>query len=211
MLIVGAKGFAKEILEIIHENQQLQDLVFYDDVNSNLPEKLFHKFNILKDINEAKSYFENVDNKFTLGIGNPKLRKRIKDKFTAIGGDLVSTISTYASIGNYEVSIGKGCNILTGAILSNSVIIGEGCIVYYSAIITHDCVIKDYVEISPGAKVLGRVKIESYTQIGAGSIILPDITIGRNVIVGAGSVVTKDVLDNTIVAGVPAKILRSNK
>ncbi|CAM3661390.1 sugar O-acetyltransferase [Aeromicrobium ponti] len=45
--------------------------------------------------------------------------------------------------------------------------------------------------------------------IGGSSVILPGITIGDNSIVAAGSVVTKDVPANTIVAGNPAKILKS--
>jgi len=44
--------------------------------------------------------------------------------------------------------------------------------------------------------------------IGANVVIIGDITIGNNVIVGAGSVVTKSILDNCIVVGNPARILK---
>ncbi len=47
-------------------------------------------------------------------------------------------------------------------------------------------------------------------SIGSGATILANLVIGENAIVGAGSVVTRDVPPNTIVAGNPAKILRSN-
>jgi acetyltransferase-like isoleucine patch superfamily enzyme len=46
-------------------------------------------------------------------------------------------------------------------------------------------------------------------SIGSGATILSNLTIGENAIVGAGSVVTKDVPPNTIVAGNPARVLRS--
>jgi acetyltransferase-like isoleucine patch superfamily enzyme len=46
-------------------------------------------------------------------------------------------------------------------------------------------------------------------SIGSGSTILCGIEIGRDAIVGAGSVVTHDVLPGTIVAGNPARVLRS--
>jgi acetyltransferase-like isoleucine patch superfamily enzyme len=46
-------------------------------------------------------------------------------------------------------------------------------------------------------------------SIGSGSTILSKVVIGENAIVGAGSVVTRDVPPNAIVAGNPAKILRS--
>ena len=46
-------------------------------------------------------------------------------------------------------------------------------------------------------------------SIGSGSTILSNLVIGENAIVGAGSVVTHDVPANTIVAGNPARVLRS--
>jgi acetyltransferase-like isoleucine patch superfamily enzyme len=46
-------------------------------------------------------------------------------------------------------------------------------------------------------------------SIGSGATVLCKVTIGENAIVGAGSVVTKDVPANTIVAGAPAKVLRT--
>ena len=48
MLIIGAKGFAKELLEIFHQNNQTSNLSFYDDVNDDLPEKLFNLFHSIK-------------------------------------------------------------------------------------------------------------------------------------------------------------------
>lgn len=53
------------------------------------------------------------------------------------------------------------------------------------------------------------VKISKGSWIGACAIILKGVTIGEGAIVGAGSVVTKDVPDWTIVAGNPAKIIKT--
>ncbi len=57
--------------------------------------------------------------------------------------------------------------------------------------------------------ILQPIVIKRNAWIGAGATILPYITIGENAIVAAGAVVTKDVPDNSIVAGVPAKIVKS--
>lgn len=208
MLIIGAKGFAKEVLEVVHQLNQLDNLVFYDDVNNDVPEKLFGQFPILRTILEASIYFKTIDKRFTIGIGNPVLRKQLYDKFTALGGEFTSTISPLANIGAYDVEIGIGSNVLSGAVFSNNSTIGKGCIIYYNAIITHDCEIGDFVEISPAVTLLGRSKIGSYSQIGANTTVLPNVTIGKNVIIGAGSVVTKDVPDNCLAIGVPAVIKR---
>ena len=84
--------------------------------------------------------------------------------------------------------------------------------------------IKDGVHIGPKAIIVAhdssshcvdsnqktkfeRVLIKDNSYIGAGAIILPGITIGPRSIVAAGAVVKKDVPPNTIVAGVPAKII----
>lgn len=53
------------------------------------------------------------------------------------------------------------------------------------------------------------VKIGNDVWIGGNCTILPGVTIGNNVIIAAGAVVTKDVPDNSLVAGVPAKIIRT--
>jgi sugar O-acyltransferase (sialic acid O-acetyltransferase NeuD family) len=208
MILVGAKGFAKEVFEIVFKNKQSESIVFYDDINLNGTQTIFEDYLVLQSIEEAKDYFEKKDNRFTIGVGNPILRKKMFDKFTQIGGIPTSTISVDAKIGSKEVIVGVGTTILDGAIISNSVTIGTGCILYYNAILTHDCKVGDFVEISPAAILLGRCTVGSYTQIGANSTILPDITIGSNVIVGAGAIVTKNVPDNCVVYGNPAKIIR---
>lgn len=56
--------------------------------------------------------------------------------------------------------------------------------------------------------VPGEVVVKRNAWIGAGATILPDVTIGENSVVAAGAVVTKDVPANTVVAGVPAEVVR---
>lgn len=53
------------------------------------------------------------------------------------------------------------------------------------------------------------VTINDDVWIGANAVILPGVTIGRHCVIAAGAVVTKDVPDNTLVGGVPAKVIKS--
>ncbi len=209
MLVVGAEGFAKEILQILHENMELDQLVFYDDISPLKENKLFDKFTLLHSLQDAEQYLKTIDNRFTIGIGNPGLRDKMYRKFKALGGLFTSTISQKIDIGNFEVNIGPGTNILSGVKISNGVSIGTGCMIYYNAIVAHDVQIGKFVEISPGATLLGRCKIGDFTHIGAGAIILPDIIVGNHVMVAAGAVVINNVQSNVMVAGVPAIVKKA--
>jgi len=57
--------------------------------------------------------------------------------------------------------------------------------------------VNDSVSIGPGS------------WLGAGAIVLPGARLGRNVVVAAGSVVRGEVPDRCVVAGVPARVVRS--
>ncbi len=209
MIIIGAKGFAKEVLEILHRQTEPGKLAFYDDISPDAPATLFGSFPVYRDFSQVKQHFDKIDNRFALGIGSPAARKQLSDRFIAAGGILTSTVSDRAIIGSFGVGIGAGCNILSGATLSNDVTIGVGALVYYGVTVTHDCVVGDFAELSPSVILLGRSRVGAFTQIGAGSIVLPDVKIGSNVIIGAGSLVTKDIPDNVVAYGHPAKVVRT--
>lgn len=206
MIIVGAKGFAKEVLEVLHQLNQLENIVFYDDVNTDVPYVLYERFPVLKTMDQAYDYFKSVDNRFTIGIGNPILRKKIAIQFEQVGGVFTSVISPLANIGNYGNTFGEGCNIMTGTVITNDINIGKGVLINLNCTVGHDSHLGDFVELSPGVHISGNCKIGNYCNIGTNATILPKITLGENVIVGAGSVVTKHIPDNSIVVGIPAII-----
>jgi sugar O-acyltransferase (sialic acid O-acetyltransferase NeuD family) len=205
MLIIGAKGLAKEILQILEAKNKINKLVFFDDININDPRYVYDNYLILRTDQEIKEYFKQ-DNRFALGIGNPKLRKKLCDRFEKLGGMLSSVTDKTTTIGNYTV-IEDGCILMAGVKISNGVNIGKALLAYYDVVITHDVSIGDYVELSPGSKLLGHVKVEDEVHIGSGAIILPKLKIGKGSIIGAGAIVTKDVKPGSIVVGNPAREL----
>lgn len=78
--------------------------------------------------------------------------------------------------------------------------IGEGSAVNFGAVIlTHDMARSQHK----------HTRIGKYSAIGARSIVMPGVTVGDHSIVAAGAVVTADVPDNTIVAGNPARVIRT--
>lgn len=90
-----------------------------------------------------------------------------------------------------------------GIEIGNGVLIGHNVTL---AILNHDERPKFRQNIYPRP-----IKIGDNVWIGSNATILQGVTIGDGAIVGANAVVTKDVPENTIVAGIPAKIIRKTE
>lgn len=205
MLIIGAKGLAKELAEIVYKQVSEDDIYFYDDISTDLPDLLFDKFKILRTEDQVKELFK-TNGDFTIGIGNPGLRRKMYDKFHSLGGRPVVLISENAEVGSFDNKIGDGSVITSGCILTNSITLGKGCLINLNVTIGHDCKIGNFVEITPNVNISGHCEIADNVFIGTCATIIPKIKVGANSVIAAGSVVTKDVPPNVMVAGVPATI-----
>ncbi|HEX3079963.1 MAG TPA: acyltransferase [Puia sp.] len=109
--------------------------------------------------------------------------------------------------------IGKNCKISSHTFICEGVHIEDNVFVGHGVMFTNDLFPKaTNTDGSPQTeadwKVIKTV-VKKGASIGSNATILCGITIGENALVGAGSVVTKDVLPNTVVAGVPAKIIKT--
>ncbi len=108
--------------------------------------------------------------------------------------------------------IGEDCDIRASSLgeepylvsIGNHVFISPGVVFH-----THDGGVWILREKTPGIRVYGNIIIEDNCIIGANTMLLPNIRIGKNSIVGAGSVVISDVPPNSIVMGVPARVISS--
>lgn len=206
MLIIGAKGFAKEAIECVNF-EKTKSLLFYDDVNVDAVDLLFNKYKIIKSIEEAQKFFEQVDNKFIIGVGGTKNRIMLAEKFINLGGKFTTVVHSDTTIGNFDNKIGHGSIICAGVRITNSVSIGKGVLINLNVTIGHDSKIGNFVELCPNVNISGNCKIGNKVFIGTGAIILPKLSIGDGSIIGAGAVVTRDVKPYTTVVGNPAREL----
>lgn len=115
------------------------------------------------------------------------------------------------------VKVGEGCefysNISFGSepyliTLGNNVRITNGV-----KFITHDggVWILRNLKLLEDADIFGTIKVGDNVHIGIDTIIMPNVKIGSNCVIGCGAVVTKDIPDNSIAAGVPARVIKSTQ
>ncbi|AGC45975.1 hexapeptide repeat-containing transferase [Myxococcus stipitatus DSM 14675] len=100
-----------------------------------------------------------------------------------------------------EAEIGEGTQLGYG---------GIGVVIHKAAKIGRHCLISQQVTIGGRSGIEGAPVIGDYVRIGAGAKILGSIHIGDFAVIGANAVVLKDVAPGTVVAGIPARIIRQD-
>ncbi|KAF3306232.1 MULTISPECIES: serine O-acetyltransferase EpsC [Lactobacillales] len=134
---------------------------------------------------------------------------RISHFFWIRNFKLIARIITRISIMINSIEISPGANLGNNVIISH----GIGTVIGINSVIGDNVLIRQNVTI--GQKGNSHLlhdeypTIENNVSIGAGTVILGKVNVGENVIIGANSVVTKDVPNNSVIAGVPFKIIKN--
>jgi acetyltransferase-like isoleucine patch superfamily enzyme len=111
-----------------------------------------------------------------------------------------------------NASIGKRCKISSHTFICEGVTIEDNVFIGHGVMFINDSYPRATTEGKLQTEADWKVEqtvVKKGASIGSGATILANLSIGENAIVGAGSVVTKNVPANSIVAGNPARVLRS--
>ncbi len=110
-------------------------------------------------------------------------------------------------------SIGRRCKVSSHTFVCEGVTIEDNVFIGHGVTFVNDSYPR---ATTPDGEIqtekdwkVEKTLVKRGASIGSGATILANLVIGENAIVGAGSVVTRDVPSNTIVAGNPARVLRS--
>ena len=122
-----------------------------------------------------------------------------------------SKVGTFVEI-QKGAKIGNDCKISSHTFICEGVTIEDGVFVGHNVSFINDkyprsTTTSGALQTEADWKVVTTL-VKKGASIGTSTTVLCGVTIGENAIVGSGSVVTKDVPANTVVAGVPARVLR---
>lgn len=204
VIIVGAGGHAKVIIDILQSNQHYQVI---GCTTAEVSKKSVLGVDVIGDDSILPLQFEKGTKYAFVAIGDNAKRQAMAQNLLQIGFELINVLSPQAVL-SPSVKLGRGIAIMPGAVVNACASIGDNAIINTCASVDHDCIIEPDVHIGPGVHLAGCVYVCQGAFLGVGSSVIPNIKVGRWSTVGAGSVVIRNTLDSLTVVGVPAKEIK---
>lgn len=211
ILIIGASGHAKVIIDIIEKRNEYEIIGFIDSYKK--PNQKVMTYNILGDeklipkLMKTKNVIGGV-----IAIGDNWSRKKVRDYIKSIAPKFkfLPAIHPNAILYN-NLKIKQGVVIMGGVIVNSDSKIEEFGILNTGASLGHDSIMNKFSSLAPAVTVGGNVTIGAFSAISIGATIIQCIRIGKHTVVGAGSLVLNNLGNYLVAYGVPAKKIRSRK
>ncbi|MFD1675867.1 2,3,4,5-tetrahydropyridine-2,6-dicarboxylate N-acetyltransferase [Alicyclobacillus fodiniaquatilis] len=115
-----------------------------------------------------------------------------------------------------KVTIGEGVVVMMGASINIGAEIGAGTMIDMNAVLGGRATVGQNCHIGAGAVLAGVIEppsakpvvVEDDVLVGANAVVLEGVRVGRGAVVAAGAIVIEDVPPATVVAGVPARVIK---
>jgi len=207
-LVIGAAGHAQEVAWSAREASMAAgrscELFFFDDrvPSGPLPSGLGDVVGTL----DAVAAHVTEDAALVMGVALPRLKVAVVERLASIALPWATIVHPRATIG-LNVSLGLGCYVAAGALVTVNVRLGKFVTVNMHAQVAHDGWLGDFVTLHPDAHLSGGVRIEDGCEIGTGAAVLPGVHVGSWAVLGAGCVAPRSLIGGATHVGVPARVL----
>lgn len=204
VLILGAGELAQEIRERVKECGPYDFQGFLQTLDpesgvGTLDGNPVHSLRSLDDLSR--------DHRIIIGFGGS--RRKAVERVEEMGFPL-ETVVHPAIIRDATAQFGPGCFCFPGGNFSSFVKLGKSVMATTNVNLGHHVRVGDYATLTQGAGIGGGAVIEREAFVGMAAVILDHKRVGEGAVVAAGAVVTRDVAPRTMVAGVPARVVREN-
>lgn len=206
-MVVGAGGFGREVLDVAEQMASTGHgwdvLGVIDDAISDENLRLLSDRGY-RHLGGSAALETMVPTNYVIGIGSPRVRRTLADRFDAAGHRAAILVHPSATFGS-EVSLAPGSVICAGARLTTNIRGGRHLHVNLNATVGHDVSLGDFVSLNPLASISGDCVVGDDVLVGVGGIVLNGLVIGAGAIVGGAACVVRDVPSGAVVKGVPAR------
>ena len=161
LLILGAGGFGKTVMDMAQQLGEYDKIAFLDDGKTGP--------GILGACGEY-AMFADEQTEVYPAFGNNEIRMRWLEVLEE-EGILIPTLVHPRAYVSPMASLGTGSVVLPMAVVNTGVQVGNGCIVNIGALVDHDTVLEDGVHLAPGAIVKAENRIPQLQKIDSGRVI----------------------------------------
>jgi sugar O-acyltransferase (sialic acid O-acetyltransferase NeuD family) len=206
IVIVGAGGFGREVLQWARETWPAQASRIGGFLSDD-PRRLDGFGTGVGILSTVIDYRPKAGDYLLLGIGVPYSRRRVAERLQSYGSKFLTLVHPDARVASMA-TIGEGSIICPYAIVSDSAAVGRWVLANYYSSLGHDATAGDYAVLSPYATLGGGARIEDEVFLGLHASVGPGKRIGARTKVSANSCALADSPSDSLVFGVPGRIVR---
>ena len=160
----------------------------------------------LEILGTARDYKPLAGDYCLLGIGVAYARRTVAQSLRSRGAKFVTLVHPWALVAESS-QIGEGSIVCPGAIVSDSAALGACVLVNYQSSVGHDASAGDYTVLSPYATLGGNAMVGEDVFLGLHASVGPGRKVGARSKVSANSCVLSDTPADSIIYGVPGRIV----
>jgi sugar O-acyltransferase (sialic acid O-acetyltransferase NeuD family) len=210
IVIVGAGGFGREVIDVIDAINAEADAPIWevvgvvDDAPSEVNLKRLKRRGtpFLGGTGEPLVWPNRVH--YVVGIGSTRVRRTIADRYDEAHLRAATLVHPSVTQG-FDVRIGEGTVICAGVRLTTNIDLGRHVHLNLNVTVGHDTTVRDFVSVNPLASISGDCLLEEGALIGVSGVVLNGLTVGNGATVGGSACVVRDVPSGVVVKGVPAR------
>lgn len=204
ILIVGAGGFGREVLQWVRDAWPVESTLIAGFLSADA-DRLNGRACPLPILTDPGRFEPEPGDALVLAIGIPEIRRQVAEDLASRGGEFLTLIHPTAIVAP-TASIGNGSILCPYAIVSDSATVGRFGLLNYHSSLGHDATIGDYAVLSPYATLGGSSHIGDDVFIGLHASVGPGKRIGPRSKVSANSAALCDTPADSLVHGVPGHV-----
>jgi sugar O-acyltransferase (sialic acid O-acetyltransferase NeuD family) len=203
-VIVGAGGFAREVLCLIRDIEAAGpsfEVVGFVDDRTELQGKSFLGVPVIGTVSDLTTGA--LGDSFTLGVGSPVLKSRLGSQLEAAGLRAATLIHPTVVLSE-SVAYGPGLVACAQSVFTCDIEVGRFVTVNLGCTVGHDSTLGDFSTLAPGVHLSGNVSLGEGCDVGTGVATVQGVSVGPWSILGAGAVVVSDLPRDCTAVGIPA-------